>query len=72
VLPASSAALRQWSDEDPYVLFLRQQLELAEPFPAQANTTIMTALNTAVFDVLSLSETPQVAAEKAAAAITNP
>jgi ABC-type glycerol-3-phosphate transport system substrate-binding protein len=68
-LPARRAAYEQWPAGDPYIAFLRQQSEAATPFPVNASSPIMAALSAAVFDVISLAQSPQAAAEEAAAAL---
>ena len=68
-LPARQAALAFWPDEDPYVAFARSQLNRARPMPFSSTSSIMTVLNNAVFDVVTLAKTPQAAAEAAAAAL---
>lgn len=68
-LPGRRAALVEWSASDPYVIFLQGELERAQPFPAVATSDLMTALGNAVFEVVSLSSSPQAAAEKAVAAV---
>jgi ABC-type glycerol-3-phosphate transport system substrate-binding protein len=68
-LPARRLAFEQWPADDGYINFLQIQLEQAIPYPAAANSTVMTALNAAVYDVISLGQSPQVAAEEAAAAV---
>lgn len=68
-LPARRTAFEQWPADDPYINFLQIQLEQAIPYPSAANSTMMTALNAAVYDVISLGQSPQVAAEEAAEAL---
>ena len=69
-LPARRAAFSEWSATDPYIRFLQGELERAEAFPNAATSNIISALNTAVFDVISSAKSPQTAAEEAAAAIS--
>lgn len=69
LLPARQAAFAFWPEDDPYVIFAREQLNRARAMPFSSTSTIMTALNNAVFDVITLTKTPQVAAEEAAAAL---
>ena len=71
ILPARQSALALWPQDDPYVLFLGQEMAVARPFPSTANNTIMGILGNALIDVLTQSKTPQVAAEEAAATINN-
>lgn len=68
-LPARQAALAFWPSDDPYVAFARGQLNRARPMPFSSTSSIMTVLNNAVFDVVTLAKTPQAAAEEAAAAL---
>jgi ABC-type glycerol-3-phosphate transport system substrate-binding protein len=69
LLPARQAALAFWPPDDPYVAFARSQLNRARPMPFSSTSSVMTVLNNAVFDVMTLAKTPQVAAEEAAAAL---
>lgn len=69
VLPARRSAFEQWPGSDQYVAFIQDELERAVPFPGAANSTVMGALSAAVFDVVSLAKSPQVAAEEAAATL---
>lgn len=68
-LPARQAALAFWPQDDAYVAFARGQLNRAQAMPFSNSSNIMTVLNNAVFDVVTLAKTPQVAAEEAAAAL---
>jgi hypothetical protein len=68
-LPARRTAFNYWPEDEGYILFLREQLEAAEPYPAAATGLLLTALGNAVFDVVTLAESPQVAAEQAAAEV---
>lgn len=68
-LPARQAALAFWPQEDRYVSFAKEQLNRAQAMPFSSSSNIMTVLNNAVFDVVTLAKTPQVAAEEAAAAL---
>jgi ABC-type glycerol-3-phosphate transport system substrate-binding protein len=64
-LPAKRSALASWS-QDPYIIFLAEQLERADAFPPRADTTVIEALYTATFDLLSSTAySPQSAAESA-------
>jgi ABC-type glycerol-3-phosphate transport system substrate-binding protein len=67
-LPARRTAFEYWPEEEAYIRFVQEQLEAAEPYPAAAGT-LLTAFGNAVFDVISLAESPQVAAEQAAAEV---
>jgi ABC-type glycerol-3-phosphate transport system substrate-binding protein len=67
-LPARRSAFAYWPEDD-YIEFLQQQLEHAEPYPAGAGAVVMTALGNAIFDVITLSESPRTAAEQAAAEV---
>lgn len=66
-LPASRAALAIWPQDDPYVAFAADQLSQARAMTFSTSSPLMTALNNAVFDVVTLAKTPQVAAEEAVA-----
>jgi maltose-binding protein MalE len=68
-LPAQQAALAFWPQEDAYVAFAKEQLDRARAMPVSSSSSVMTALNNAVFDVVTLAKTPQVAAEEAAATL---
>jgi ABC-type glycerol-3-phosphate transport system substrate-binding protein len=68
-LPARRTAFNYWPEDEGYILFLRDQLEVAGPYPAAATGLLLTALGNAVFDVVTLAESPQVAAEQAAAEV---
>lgn len=68
-LPARKAALAFWPEDDDYVDFAREQLNRAQAMPFSSSSNIMTVLNNAVFDVVTLAKTPQIAAEEAAAAL---
>jgi ABC-type glycerol-3-phosphate transport system substrate-binding protein len=68
-IPARRSALTFWPEDDPYVAFLDEQLSLAQAHPLSNDTTTMTILGNAVFDVISLAKTPQVAAEEAIAGL---
>ncbi|MAU00881.1 MAG: hypothetical protein CL608_27365, partial [Anaerolineaceae bacterium] len=68
-LPARQAALAFWPEDDNYVDFAREQLSRAQAMPFSSSSNIMTVLNNAVFDVVTLAKTPQIAAEEAAAAL---
>ncbi len=65
VLPAQRQAFLQWPANDPYAAFLQQELERAQAYPVSANDTIMNVLGNAVFDVISLAQSPQAAAQEA-------
>lgn len=64
-LPSTQTALDTWPDSDAYIAFARAQLNLAEALPINPNGEVMTALNNAVFDVLTQAQTPQQAAQAA-------
>ncbi len=66
-LPSRRSAVASWPSEleGDYVPFVQQQLLQAELHPLSEGDKIMTALGNAVFDVVSLSKTPQAAAEAA-------
>jgi ABC-type glycerol-3-phosphate transport system substrate-binding protein len=65
LLPARQGALFFWPEEDPYVQFASDMLLAAEAHPFPPTHPLMLALNDAAFDVISLSKSPQVAAEEA-------
>lgn len=69
LLPARQEALFFWPEEDTYVLFASEMLLEAEAHPFPPTHPVMLALGNAVFDVVSLSKSPQVAAEEAIAAL---
>lgn len=68
-LPARQAAFAVWPEDDAYVRFLREQLDRARAMPVTGTSNIITILNNAVFDVVTLAKTPQIAAEEAVAAL---
>lgn len=68
-LPAHRAAFDYWPEEEGYIRFVQEQLEAAVPYPTSATGVLLTALSNAVFDVITLAESPQVAAEQAAAEV---
>lgn len=68
-LPASRAAFAQWPDDDEYTKFMRQELELAQFTPIPSNSPILTVLENAIFNVVSLAQPTNVAAEEAVAAL---
>ncbi|MFO7682609.1 MAG: extracellular solute-binding protein [Chloroflexota bacterium] len=65
ILPAKADAFRQWPVTDSYVDFAQQELERAAAMSLSDTGPIMKALENAVFDVVSLSKTPQEAAAEA-------
>ncbi|MCB8989076.1 MAG: extracellular solute-binding protein [Ardenticatenaceae bacterium] len=69
LLPARRSAMHLWPQESAYVRFIQRELELAQAFPITANSTILNAIGNAVFDVVSLTKSPQVAAEEAVATL---
>ena len=68
-LPARRSAFDFWDAKDPYVPFARRELAQARPHPLSPNSKMITILENALFDVISLNKTPQEAAEAAAAAL---
>ncbi len=68
-LPTSRAAFDQWPEDDAYVRFIRQELELAQFTPIPNNSPILTVLENAIFNVVSLTQPANVAAEEAVAAL---
>lgn len=69
ILPARRDALATWSNTGPYIGFVRQELERAQPLPVATNSRIMTSLGDAVFQVVSGAKQAQEAAEDAVAAL---
>lgn len=70
ILPSRRSAFNEWSINNAYLTFLQTELERASAFPNTATSSIVSALSTAVFDVISTAQSPQTAAEEAAAAIS--
>jgi ABC-type glycerol-3-phosphate transport system substrate-binding protein len=68
-LPARRGAYGQWPVGDDYITFLQRQSEAAIPYPVAPGNPLLVTLGAAVFDVVSLAQSPQVAAEEAAAAL---
>jgi ABC-type glycerol-3-phosphate transport system substrate-binding protein len=68
-LPGRRSAFDLWPSRDPYVEFLENELDRAQPFPVAANADVMDALSSAIFDVLTLAKSPQLAAEEAAMSV---
>ncbi|WP_420642562.1 extracellular solute-binding protein [Candidatus Leptofilum sp.] len=68
-LPARQAAFMFWPDDDSYKAFASGQLSQASPLPISPGSNLMTILNNAVFDVITLTKSPQTAAEEAVAAL---
>jgi multiple sugar transport system substrate-binding protein len=68
-LPARRTAFDYWPQDEDYIRFIQEQLEAAAPYPLPATGTLLTALGNAVFDVVTLAASPQVAAEQAAAEV---
>ncbi|GMQ77838.1 MAG: hypothetical protein BMS9Abin02_0329 [Anaerolineae bacterium] len=66
-LPSRKSAFDSWPAGDDYTDYLRSQLDFARPFPKGASNTVMSALSEAVFDVISQTKSPRLAAEDAAA-----
>lgn len=64
-LPSRRSAFAFWTVETPYQGFLQTQLELAQPYPAAATSTIITALSNATFAVIDGSKSAEAAAEEA-------
>lgn len=65
VLPSNPNAFSQWPEEDAFVSFAHQELQRAEAMPLPDNGPLMKALEDAVFDVISLSKSPEDAALEA-------
>lgn len=70
-LPARRESFEQWPAEDEYILFLQQQLELADPYPMIVKGQLLNVLGEALFDVLSLASSPEAAAQTAVNALTS-
>lgn len=68
-LPARQGAFFYWPTTDAYVPFISDQLLLADAHPFPAGHPVMAALGGAVFDVISLAKSPQLAAEEAIASL---
>lgn len=68
-LPARQGAFFYWPADDNYVPFISDQLLRADAHPFAASHPVMVALGDAVFDVISLAKSPQLAAEDAIAAL---
>ncbi len=68
-LPARQGAFFYWPTDDHYVPFISNQLLLADAHPFSAGHSVMLALTDAVFDVISLAKSPQLAAEEAVASL---
>ncbi len=68
-LPARRSSFDQWPENDAYTIFLHQELERSEPFPANASGELLQVLSTALFDVLSLASSPEAAAQVAVNAL---
>ena len=68
-LPARRSAYDFWPRRDPYGPFARRELAQARPHPLNPNSKMITVLENALFDVISLNKTSQEAAEAAAAAL---
>lgn len=69
VLPARRDALAAWPGEDPYVGFVGQELERAQPLTLSTSSTLLTVLGDAVFQIVSGSKTGQQAAVDAVDAV---
>lgn len=65
MLPANPNAFTQWPEDDPFVPFADKELQSALNMPRRDNSATMKALEDAVFDVVSLSKTPEEAAAEA-------
>ena len=64
-LPTRRSALALWTVDEAYQGFLQTQLEIAQPWPAAANSTVISALSEATFAVVEGSKTPDLAAKEA-------
>lgn len=65
LLPATQLGMAQWPVEDDYINFLRQELARAQWNPMSQSSSLLAALEGAVFDVITLTESPQNAAQNA-------
>ncbi|GIK55903.1 MAG: extracellular solute-binding protein [Chloroflexi bacterium] len=68
-LPARQGAFFYWPTDDTYVPFISEHLLLADAHPFPASNQIMVTLADAVFDVVTLSKSPRLAAEEAIASL---
>lgn len=66
-LPTRRSAFAFWTLDATYQSFLQTQLDVAQPWPAAANSTVIFALSEATFAVIEGSKTPDLAAEEAVA-----
>jgi len=64
LLPVRRSAFEQWPAENDYIQFLIGELERANTLPATVDNRVLTSLSTAVYDILSLAQTPQAAASE--------
>ncbi|MFN2180037.1 MAG: extracellular solute-binding protein [Candidatus Promineifilaceae bacterium] len=69
ILPARRNALQAWPGDDPYVGFVGQELERAQPLAVSSSSTLLTVLGDAVFQVVSGGKTAQQAAADALSAM---
>jgi ABC-type glycerol-3-phosphate transport system substrate-binding protein len=68
LLPVRASALDRWEEIDPYVLFLRQELNRAvAPPPFSVITAVGPVFRTALADVLAGKSAPEAAAATAVA-----
>ncbi len=72
ILPARRSALALWPGDDSYITFLREQAELARPFPAVIDRTVLGYLRDSVVSVATQSESAWNAARKFIAAVQQP
>jgi ABC-type glycerol-3-phosphate transport system substrate-binding protein len=68
-LPARQGAFFYWPTDDPSVTFMSDQLLTAAAHPFPPGHPVMGALTDAVFNVVSLAKSPQLAAEEAIASL---
>ncbi len=68
-IPSRQDAFSLWPSDDAYISFLQQQIESAVAHPLPLSSPVMDALTNAVFNVVTLTQTPQIAAEEAAASL---
>jgi maltose-binding protein MalE len=68
-LPARRSALAQWPTDDAYTNFIQLELERAQANPINESDPVWTALEDAIFDVVSFTKTAQEASAEAITAL---
>lgn len=71
-VPARRSALDLWPGDDSYIIFLHQQAEIAQPFPALIDRTVLGYLRDGVVGVTTQSESAWNAAQTIMGAVTQP